>query len=300
MFCDPGLWSLFPLAPPIIFESNNIPCYNPQMNLERLFYNAVGIRNESDSVKWYSVAAFEVFSGLDRFLHKTVYEGSLPSEGTALVVSMHTSAWDMAKGYTIVKETAHKLMRGVARESLLDPDLEESQDVLERTGKLDDSFNKLPKPIRQVFASFIKGIDPIGVKRGAKTLGAFRPTLRAISETFSQDRMVGIFTHETRRRENDLKNLMEGPAFIARLHHDIPIYPVAIWSRDIPHRLTVGAPFSAKEAFQHLDFRTDLDQTTALTLFIAERITEIADCRVKVSWDAEDRRLYLLEKNTSN
>lgn len=263
------------------------------MTPERVFYNLVGIRKESPRVKWYSVAAFEIYSKLDNLLHGTTIEGSLPPEGPALVVSMHTRSWDMAKGYSMVKGTARRLMQGIARESLLHPDIKESEEVLERTGKKQDSFYHAPRFVKEIVAFSLRGIDAIGVPRGAQTLSALRPTIRSCVAAFADNRVVGIFIQETRVKENDLRDLMNGPAFLARLNPDIPIYPVAIYSKKIPHKVSIGQPFTANEALANPNFRTDLDQTTALTLFITDQIANIAEEEIKLDWFEKRRNEYL-------
>lgn len=263
------------------------------MTPERIFYNLVGIRKESPRVKWYSVAVFEIYSKLDNLLHGTTIEGRLPPEGPALVVSMHTRSWDMAKGYSMVKGTAHRLMQGIARESLLHPDIKESEEVLERTGKKQDFFHHAPRFVKEIVAFFLRGIDAIGVPRGAQTLSALRPTIRTCVVALVDKRIVGIFIQETRVKENDLRDLMNGPAFLARLNPDIPVYPVAIYSKKRPHKISIGQSFTANEAMVHPNFRSDLDQTIALTLFIADKIADIAEEEVKIDWFEKRREEYI-------
>lgn len=262
------------------------------MHPEAAFYQIVGVRKESPKLKWQAVIAFELYSKVDRLLHGTKIWGSLPTEGPILVVSMHTSSWDIAKGYEISK-TGKRVMRGVARETLLNPDLQESEEVLERTGKKSDPLTNAPRFIRNFIAAVLNGVDAIGVPRGASTLNALRPTIRVCTQAFENNQIVGIFIQETRVKENDLRDLMKGPAFLARMNPDVPICPVAVYSKRHPHKISIGQPFTANEAKLDASFRTDLDQTTALTLYIADQIANIAEEEVKIDWFEKRREEYI-------
>lgn len=265
------------------------------MNPETFVSNLVGIKNKSPKIRALPLLGFDGISKLDSFLHKTVVKGFLPAEGPALVVSNHMSMWDIAKGYDMSVHTAGRIMFGVARETLINPDLKESKEVLKRAGKTSDPLNKAPRFVRRII-SFILTDVSIAVPRGAQTLGALRPTIRACNQAFADQHMVGVFVQETRVKEGDLRNVMDGPAFLAGLNPDIPIYPVAIYEENGHHVASIGDHFTANQAKLDPSIRTDLDQITAMTVYIVDHIADMLPDAQRNDWYERRKQEYLQSK----
>ena len=265
------------------------------MNLEAKVAEIVGIKYKSPKVRPIPLLTFAVLSKLDHLLHKTETRGSLPSEGSAFVVINHTSMWDIAKGYDISVKSAGRIMLGIARETLLNPDLVESVVVLERTGKKNDPLTKAPKLLRR-FISYVLHDTSIPIPRGAQSLSSLRPTLRATTKALNEGHIVGIFAQET--RSPDFRDIKDGPAFLANLNPDVPIYPVAIFKEQGRHIVSIGQGFSANQARLDPSFRTDLDQVTALTVYIADGIANLMPDLQRNDWHNMRKQEYLQAKIT--
>jgi hypothetical protein len=153
--------------------------------------------------------------------------GDLPHEGPALVVANHPSTESTIILPWVMTELVHRPMQLVVRDTLLDPSIQEEAEVLERTGKKDDLLNaKKNMWLREKIGAFVResGGNAIPVHRGDPS----RETFRQINKSLQDGRLVGIFLQETRTPEDDLRNAMQGPAFIMRQNPEVPVYLMAM------------------------------------------------------------------------
>lgn len=270
------------------------------MTPETVFYNLVGIKPESEGIKWYSVAFFEAFSKLDRLIHFTKYEGvQLATSGPALIVSNHTSMWDVAKGYRVGQQ-GHRIPRTYTRENLLDPTIQESEKVKVRTGQKRDLLNSTPMPFKHLIAAIPRGVEAIPVPRGGD-LKDLRQFLARGHARFEAGLVVAIFSMETRNKEGKLINPMIGPELLAKNNPDVPIYPMGIsgrgFSRWFLHRVRVGKPFTYNEILVDLKCAELAKQN--FTVIINDRIANQLNPLEKQDWYEVQRPKVLTRRKSS-
>ncbi|MBI2334644.1 1-acyl-sn-glycerol-3-phosphate acyltransferase [Candidatus Daviesbacteria bacterium] len=249
--------------------------------LERVVNRATGINPESDGIKWYSVACFEAFARMDWLLHRTSYRGiHLPSTGPALIVSNHTSMWDTAKGYRMGQQSK-RIIRTFTRASLLDPETMESKSVLARTGHKSDILNSSPRWLKHIIAAIPQGVEAIPVARGGE-IRDIRNFLKKGRERLEAGLLVGIFVQETRHKDGKLADLMRGVELLARDNPDVPIYPAGISAR-IPHRVSIGKPFTYRQAKDNF------------MIFLGDSIANQLDPEIINDWYVNQRPSLLLK-----
>jgi len=261
--------------------------------VESAFYNLVGIKPESEGIKWYSVAFFEVFAKFDWLFHRTIYEGTpLPSEGPALIVANHTSMWDIAEGYRMGQRSG-RVVRTFTRASLLDPTAQESEAVKTRTGHKKDILNASPIFVKRLLAAILNGAEAISIMRGGslKDLRDFKARGR---ESFARGMLTGIFILETREKSGKLVDPKPGAEILARDNPNIPIYPVGIAVK--PYRASIGKPFTYNQMLESPEYGA-LARTNFTVLF-CDRIADQLDPKNKQDW-YEVRRPLALSRRKS-
>lgn len=222
------------------------------MSVEQANKRFLGVRIEDQKIDNLAFKTTLVGADLISFLRRTEVEGSLPQDGPGLIIANHpdwTSIFILP--WTAV-HTAHRSMRVVARDTLINPQIKEDKEVLERTGKndfLNNDSSKLTSIARAALGSFLGTIgNPILIHRGSPR----DETFEKIQDTLENDQLVGMFIQETRTPEWDLRNAMDGPAFITIHNPDIPVYLLAMshvgislspknWHR--PH-IAISLPFT--------------------------------------------------------
>src|SRR5947209_1538458 len=95
----------------------------------------LGITIENPQINKFALRAFRRIAKVFVALKGLEIEGEFPQEGTYILAANHTSTSDGLITHLACFETGHRVFRGTARESLLDPKVKESDEVLERTGK---------------------------------------------------------------------------------------------------------------------------------------------------------------------
>lgn len=212
------------------------------MLVERVTFRLIGIQPESEQIKWYSVAILEMFAKLDRLLHRTTYEGTLlPSEGPALLISNHTSMWDIARGFR-VGQRSHRIPRTFAKSTLLDPAIKESTEVATRTGHKSDILNsnsKWKRWIRKEIAAVCNGAGAQSLTRGGgkKDIDDFLTKGETI---FKASLVAACFFQETRNKDGKLRDPKQGVALLAAANPDIPIYLMGISKK----RVSLEGPYT--------------------------------------------------------
>jgi hypothetical protein len=147
----------------------------------------------------------------------------------------------------------------VARDTLLDPTIQESETVLRRLGKIPEKSMEegeevvLPEPEVTLFkrarADFLqKAGNPIPIHRG-EIQASF---IEEVRRTLDSGQLVGMFAQETRSPQNDLSNVRGGPAvLLKRYFPETPAQIVTIAHLAEPLRrpvMRISEPFTAASA----------------------------------------------------
>lgn len=265
--------------------------------VESGFYNIVGINPESDKIKWYSVAFFEVFSKLDRLIHLTRYQGvKVASEGAAYLLSIHTSMWDTAKGYHVGKMSG-RIPRTYTRESLLDPTKSDSERVKERTGNKTDILNSNMGWLKRIIAAIPVGLEAIPVPRGSTKRQDLEDFKTRGRERFAAGQLVASFVQDTRNKEGKLVNPVRGVALLARENPDVPMYFMAIAkSRLLPwlplfkhHRVSISGPITYNQMRQDPNY-SDFERANPI-IIICDQIANQLEPAERDDWYSVQRPL---------
>lgn len=262
--------------------------------VESAFCNLVGIKPESDGIKWYSVAFLEVFAKFDWLFHHTIYEGTpLPSEGPALIVANHTNMWDAAEGYRIGQRSG-RIVRTFARANLLDPTAQEPETVKARTGRKKDILNASPVLVKHLLASVLNGAEAISIMRGGglKDLRDFRARGH---ESFARGMLTAMFISETREKSGKLVDPKPGAEILARDNPDIPIYPVGIAVR--PHWVSTGKPFTCNQMLNDPEYGA-LARAN-FTVLLCDKIADQLPPWIRQDWYEVQRPLALSRRRKS-
>lgn len=263
------------------------------MLAETIACRLVGIRPESEKIKWYSVVLLEGFAKLDRVLHHTTYEGAfLPAEGPAFLVSNHRRMWDIARGYR-VGQRSHRIPVTFAKSTLLDPTLKESAEVAARTGHKSDILNSdsiWTMRIRHGIAAICKGAGAESLTRGGgmKEINDFRKRGKAI---ITANRITACFVQETRDKEGKLSDPKPGAAWLAKDNPDIPIYFMGISK----NRVSIEGPHTFNQLRNDPAY-ADLP-TKYLIVAIVDKIANLLEPPERNDW-YEVQRPQVLSRRT--
>lgn len=218
-------------------------------------------------------------------------EGELPKEGAAILVSNHTGNTDIFRGCLACTTTSQRIIRGVARESLLDLSVKESEYVLKRTGKL-GKFDPMTLPlVTPTIAFVLNGIGAIPVQRGIeRDSRKDKQFLKTCDEILQSGQMLGLFLQETRVKEGDLRNVFPGAGIIARRHRDIPIVPITILNKRFGNKMIIGESTTVNKMGEESGHRLGVREIIAL---IGDRIAQNHHPIVRIKWEAEDRPKFL-------
>lgn len=256
------------------------------MSLESFAIERLGVRRESNEIRFYSVLAFRIAEL--RMDHKfpTQVEGAGPKEGPAIFVGNHRNRYDVIKVFKAQRLTSGRIIRTLTRWSLLYPEEQEPEELLEEIGEKEDDLDSGPIWKREVRAFFLRGIGTVGVKRRQRNIDTFRK----VNQLLSQKMLVGTFISDTRMEDGTVKDVMEGPAFLARMNPDVDIYPVGISGYpDGPETIRIGTS---------LTYRSQLTNSLGeFAILLGDRVTELLPKRVQRDWQA--RRAQELEWLTS-
>ena len=221
-------------------------------------------------------------------------EGSLPKKGPAILVSNHTSNTDIFKCCLACVTTSQRIIRGVARESLLDLSVKESDEVLERTGKK-GKFDPMNLPlVAPTIAFVLNGIGAIPVQRGSeRDRNKDKRFFKTCYQVLESGQMLGLFIQETRVKEGDLSNPFSGAGFIARRHPDVPIIPITILNKRFGNRMVIGEPTTYTQLVQEAGHELSPVEVIAQ---IGDRIAQNHHEIVRIKWSKEDRPKLLAAK----
>lgn len=251
----------------------------------------LGINIEYPKTNKAALAGFVAASKI--FVRITGVEivGGFPKERGAIVASNHTSTTNAFSACVACVTTSERIIRGVARESLLDPKIKESDEVLERTGKK-DKFDVMNFPlVAQIIAFTLRGIGAIPVQRGSdRNSMQDRKFLTTCDEVIDSGQMLGLFIQETRVKAGDLSNVFPGVGVVARRHQDTPIIPVTILNKRFGNRMIIGDPTSYNELAQEAGKRLGAREVTAL---VVDRIAANHHPSVNINWQLNDRAKFL-------
>lgn len=247
----------------------------------------LGINIEYEQTDKKALRALVYASQLYGKINGLQIEGALPKEGAAILVSNHTGNTDIFRGCLACVTTSQRIIRGVARESLLDLSVKESDEVLERTGKK-GKFDPMTLPlIAPTIAFILNGIGAIPVQRGSeRDSDKDKRFLRTTDEILESGQMLGLFMQETRVKAGDLSNPFPGAGVIARRHPDVPIIPITILNKRFGNKMIIGEQTTYKQLAQESDHKLSPAEATAL---IGDRIAQNHHEIVRIKWQAVDR-----------
>lgn len=265
---------------------------------EQAFYKLVGVKPESDRIRWYSVAFFEALAKFDR-LHGTTYHGTrINEQGAALLLANHTSLFDLGKGYKVAQRS-HRIPCTFTRLSFLDPSKQDSERVRARTGHKVDILNSGPMWFRRIIAALPTGTEAMPVVRGGgrQDLEDFLARGR---EKFDAQRLVACFVQETRHKDGKLASLARGVAVLAKNNPDVPIYPMGIskrrlWKTPIKfHWVSVGEPFTYNQMLQDPTYTAR--EKANFIVIIGDKIADQLAPEEKRNWYETQRPQFLTKK----
>ncbi|MBP6881989.1 MAG: hypothetical protein KBC15_00355 [Candidatus Levybacteria bacterium] len=202
-------------------------------------------------------------------LRLTKVEGALPEEGPGLVFSNHVNFLDIFILPWVATRTADRSLRIVSKDVLIHPEIEEDRRVLIRTGKItedevlandgqihpyDDQDSdasdgpKTPSLIKRTAGNLLNYAgNPILIHRGE--LGS--EFVQEVRETLDSGQLVGMFAQETRTPQNDISNVMPGPAILLKRYFpDTDAYVTTVAHQGQPLRrpqVRISEPFTYKQ-----------------------------------------------------
>lgn len=270
------------------------------MSLEQDIYKNLGVRKEYDHLNPIAAAVFVRRSR--KWAKKTglqITGSGLPAYGAAMLITMHIDSHD---GYRMCiagvdytktedgKPALGRIMRGVAKYTLLHPFAEEAPEVRQATGKTDDynSDSFLVKAFQSVtVAPVLGGIGAIGIRRGETD----RTALTAIDQALKAHQLVGMSLPGTRIEDGTIQEIKHGPSLILAKHPGVPYYLVAISSE--PNLVNIAGPFTFAETKK----KSGAVNLREITLTLGDDLAKIAIPRVREAWinggrDAERQKLY--------
>lgn len=261
------------------------------MHPEIFIRNRLGIKQEYP--KESLAAAFAIVIASDAFCHitHTTIQGKLPTEGPAILIANHTSTGDILRISYAVRITSGRIVRGVARHTLLSPNEEESTTVIKKIGKKKDLLNSdhpLAKLlVREPLAFVLRGIGAIPIHRGVSDITAFR----TINRTLREGNIVGIFLQQERIKEATLRDLMPGPALIAATNPNIPIIFAGISGP--PDGLNIININSAPTYAINLNIdRKSKESLANTTIYFGDELAKLLPDRVQTDWAARRDQEY--------
>lgn len=246
-----------------------------------------GVRIENPGIESWKYRLYLTVAAPASFLRRTRIEGGLPTEGPAIVVANHVSYVDAPFVYFVAAKTAGRTLRMIARDDMIDPNLPEDPEILERTHKKPSSKLK-----RRVLAFCTNIGDPIPVNRQGKSL--FR-TLGLVDHTLRDEQIVAVSLTETRKPDNDLEDAKPLAALIALRHPDVPVFPVGLSGIELDSKHifgpvigNIGEPFYVNQL--NID-RSNTEETVAtITEELKRRIARLVPDYLKRTYLAHHRQ----------
>lgn len=257
-----------------------------------------GLRIENPEINRFALTIFRLIAGGFAKFKGLQVEGEFPQEGAYIMAANHTGTSDGLLTHVACFRTAHRVFRGTARDSILDPSIKESDAVLERTdkkGKFD--FMALPV-VSHVMGWDLRGIGTLGMHRGTNAVSATRNKryLHNCNNAIRAGELLGTFIQETRVKEGDLRGIFPGVGIIARRNPDVPIIAVTILNK------LWGGPKIILEQ-EYRPTYNELCQAAGRKLSPAEVVAEIVDViaknhvpEVRQKWEQVDKPSFLLQQ----
>lgn len=232
-----------------------------------------------------AVGIFIAKSLIHAVFNRSIIEGyHLPGTGPVILTGNHHREEDVYKGCLAGLRDGRLSTRAVMRKSLVDPDAKESAEYLESIGVKNDDLNTRPSRMR---AFVLRGIGAHPILRDNPGLGFVRWGDRVLES----GQVLSIFMLPTRNEDCLLRNLQNGPAFFARRHPDVPVYPLAFSGPpDGPDRVVILPPFTYAQKVRESGRGISIEE---LTVMIADAIVEGLPLRVQQDWRETTRAAEL-------
>lgn len=225
--------------------------------------------------------------------------GVLPKEG--LVAVNHTEMRDIFLMYWLPLVTANEPLRLIAKASLVDPDIHESEIMRSRRSKKSllkkaisalgiDSFAN-----RHIAAPYARGFRVIPFNIGDINSVINSQSMHEVRKELSAGRIVGVFQTGTRRPPLDLLDALPLAANIASFHPDVPVTTVGI-SYD-PYVINISPePMTYRQVAEPCSAQGRLSRREGIDIMqraISDSIGNlIADPRLYPAWWLERHGFY--------
>lgn len=256
--------------------------------VESLLYRKLGIRKEFPELNPIAITLIMTAAAKYTNDHQVIFDGyPLPKIGPAFITGNHFAESDIYKA-TEAGRRARRVIRPMARRSLIMRGEEaiESKAYLESIGAEDD-YSEQFSLIR---ALLLKDVV-IDVRRD---LHEMRVGRRA-NAVIRSGQLLGVFFQPHRYEDCILRNLETGPATLAKLNPEVPIYIMAFSGPPHgPDKVTTLKPFTYEEKETELGREISPEELTIIMADIA--VTELPKSSQK---DWETRREVELTRLTS-
>lgn len=251
------------------------------MLIEQLYYRGLGVRKEFPNLN--PIATALMMAKTAKYLrdHKPIIKGySLPEDGPILVTGNHFQESDIYKA-TAVAWRSHRLIRSIARRSLIVKGAIESKEYLQSIGgdaEHEDDYDPLK-------AFVLRGLGIIDTLRDTPDVSVGRRG----NAVLKSHQILGVFFQPTRYKDCILRNLETGAAAFARLNPTVPVYPMAFSGP--PHgvdRVTVLKPFTyAQKVAEHGRKLSPGELTTIIADMVVEALPQHSQDDWKIRREAE-------------
>jgi len=265
----------------------------------RISFRGVNFEDPSQKRWAYEISkpAFNFFMGLG----DASVSGSLPASGPGLVVMNHISSNDVFVAHGLPIATAKRTLRLVARRSLIDLTVQDTQKAKERRNIDDDrdkDYSQLGlkgKIKRKLETYYMSKFDTIMTDIGGQSSREF---FAEVMRELMGDHLVGMFFQGTRRPRLDLLDDLDGAAILvtrylsraSRAGKEIPVYPVGI-SGTNGHafrgvEVNIGEPFYSRDVPRI----AGVSRIETARNLIRNRVGElVADPKMKAAWELSQR-----------
>ncbi len=240
------------------------------MNSERLSIDQIKI--EDDGIRPWEYKLLLDLTWRSGVAQRLNIRGTLPAEGPAYLFTNHVSLLDPPICYLVAGLTAHRTLRMVGRDTMIDPYLGEDPSELMRTHKKSKPF------LQRALLAFLANLGhPIPINRTKISVS----TVREVDRTIDDGQIVAVSILETRLPERDLLEAKDGAAYFALRHPDVPIFCAGISGsqisiirtlRNIPIEFHIDQGFTPRE---HGLVRTDRASVAALQAIITDRVAHL-------------------------
>lgn len=270
-------------------------------------YQNINFETSGQNPRAYEVILFLIEPAL--VLSRLKVEGQIPN-GSVFLASTHTNWRDpiiLGLLPIIASAKGHpRTIRMLGRASLLDPDIQDSEEARRRRSE-SDIFNSQDKgffgraifEFRQTFAMIAANFDLIPVSLGGSDPQSRKINSAAMEEVDKELEMgnvVGIFPQGTRDRLGNLHNMKPGLSLMVKKRPDVPIVPISIegaegkmfnlfsYFRQITVR--IGEPFTYQELAAEFEGLSRKEADHKFLDILGEKIAELTGKpKKREGWD---------------